>query len=218
MRGAFAHEDFSTGEEIAHSVAHGVAALGSVAGLVLLVVRAARVGGAQLVVGVTIFGASLVLLFLASTLYHALTPRRAKRVFELLDYAAIYVLIAGTYTPFTMSVLGGGWGWSLFGVSWALAVAGIFYEVVLKRPSPKLSLIFYLLMGWLMIVAIKPLASVMVPEALWLVGAGGIAYTGGAVFYAWRGFPYHHLVWHVFVMIGAGCHYACVYLFVIPSV
>jgi hemolysin III len=217
MRGAFAHEDFSVGEEIAHAITHGIGALGSVAGLVLLIVKAAQTGGAQLVVGVTIFGSSLVLLYLASTMYHALTPGKAKRVFELLDYAAIYVLIAGTYTPFTLSALHGGWGWSIFGVAWGLAVLGILYEVVLKRPSPKLSLAFYLVMGWLMIVAIKPLSHVLDPEALVLIGAGGIAYTGGAVFYAWRGFPYHHALWHLFVLIGSGCHYLCVYFYVIPN-
>ncbi len=216
MRGAFDHKNFSVGEEIAHAITHGIGALGSVAGLVLLIVKAAKAGGPQLVVGVTIFGSSLVLLFLASTLYHAQAPGRTKRIFELLDYAAIYVLIAGSYTPFSLSVLGGGWGWSVFGVSWGLAVLGILYEVVLKRPSAKLSLVFYLLMGWLMIVAIKPLSNVLDPKALILIGAGGVAYTGGAVFYAWRGFPYHHALWHLFVLIGSTCHYLSVYLYVIP--
>lgn len=216
MRGAFDHKNFSVGEEIAHAITHGIGALGSVAGLVLLIVKAAKAGGPQLVVGVTIFGSSLVLLFLASTLYHAQAPGRTKRIFELLDYAAIYVLIAGSYTPFSLSVLGGGWGWSVFGVSWGLAVLGILYEVVLKRPSAKLSLVFYLLMGWLMIVAIKPLSNVLDPKALILIGAGGVAYTGGAVFYAWRGFPYHHALWHLFVLIGSACHYLSVYLYVIP--
>nr|MEE4269011.1 hemolysin III family protein [Candidatus Krumholzibacteria bacterium] len=216
MRGAFDHKNFSVGEEIAHAITHGIGALGSVVGLVLLIVKAAKAGGPQLVVGVTIFGSSLVLLFLASTLYHALVPGKAKRVFELLDYAAIYVLIAGSYTPFTLSVLGGGWGWSIFGMAWGLAVLGILYEVVLKRPSAKLSLAFYLLMGWLMIIAIKPLSTVLDPKALILIGAGGVAYTGGAVFYAWRGFPYHHALWHLFVLIGSTCHYLSVYLYVIP--
>lgn len=217
MRGAFAHEDFSTGEEIAHAVTHGVAAMASVAGLVLLVVKAARHGGPQLVTGVTIFGAALVLLYLSSTLYHALTPPRAKRVFELLDYAMIYVLIAGTYTPFTLSVLGSGWGWSIFGMAWGFAVVGILYEVVLKRPSRRLSLLLYLLMGWLMIVAVKPLIEALDPVALILVAAGGVFYTGGAVFYAWRAFPYHHMVWHLCVIAGSFCHWLCVYLYVIPG-
>ncbi len=144
MRGAFAHIGFSKGEEIAHAITHGIGALGSVAALVLLVVRSVQHGGARLIVGVTIFGSTMILLYLASTLYHALTPPKAKRVFELMDHAAIYLLIAGSYTPFTLAVLGGGWGWSLFGMSWAMAVAGIIYEVVFLRPSKKLSLLFYL--------------------------------------------------------------------------
>jgi len=217
VRGAFAHRGFSTGEEIAHAITHGVGALGSVAALVLMIVKAAQNGGAQLVVGVTIFGSTLIILYLASTLYHALTPAKAKRVFELLDHAAIYLLIAGTYTPFTLAVLSGGWGWSIFGVSWGLAVMGIIYEVVLLRPSKKLSLLFYLLMGWLMIIAIKPLAGAMVPEALLLIAIGGVAYTGGAVFYAWRGFPYNHAVWHVMVLAGSFAHFLCVYKYIIPG-
>jgi hemolysin III len=217
MRGAFAHEDFSTGEEIAHAITHGLGVLGSVAALVLMVVKAADRGGAQLITGVSIFGAALVLLYLSSTLYHALIPPRAKRVFELLDYAMIYVLIAGTYTPFTLSVLGGGWGWSIFGVAWGFAVLGIIYEVVLKRPSKRLSLLMYLLMGWLMIIAVKPLTAAMEPQALLLVAAGGLFYTGGAVFYAWRGFPYHHMVWHLCVVLGSFMHFLCVYFHVIPG-
>ena len=217
MRGAFAHIGFSKGEEIAHAITHGIGALGSVAALVLLVVRSVQHGGARLIVGVTIFGSTMILLYLASTLYHALTPPKAKRVFELMDHAAIYLLIAGSYTPFTLAVLGGGWGWSLFGMSWAMAVAGIIYEVVFLRPSKKLSLLFYLLMGWLMIIAIKPLANVLPPQALVWIGAGGLAYTGGAVFYAWRGFPYNHAVWHVCVLIGSPCHFFSVLLYVIPA-
>jgi hemolysin III len=216
MRGAFQHEDFSTGEEIAHAVTHGVGALASVAGLVLLIVQAAQYGGARLITGVTIFGSTLVLLYLSSTLFHALTPRRAKRVFQLLDYSAIYLLIAGTYTPFTLTALGGGWGWSLFGVVWGLAAIGIIYESVFKRPSNLLSLFFYLVMGWLMVIAIKPLISALPTGGLILLAAGGICYSGGAVFYAWRGFPYHHMVWHLFVMGGSACHYFAVLLYVVP--
>lgn len=217
MRGAFAHQDFTKGEEIAHAVTHGLGAAGSIFGLVLLIVRAAQQGGARLIVAVTIFGAAMVMLYLASTLYHALTPPKAKRVFELMDHAAIYLLIAGSYTPFTLAVLGGGWGWTLFGLSWGLAVLGILYEVVLLRPSKRLSLLFYLLMGWLMVIAIKPLMAVLPTQALLLIAAGGVAYTGGAVFYAWRGFPYHHAVWHVFVLAGTVFHYLCVLKYVIPG-
>jgi len=218
MRGAFAHEDFSTGEEIAHAVTHGVGALGSVAGLVLLVVLAAQRGDARLVVGVSIFGASMVALYSASTLYHALTAQRAKKVFKLLDHGAIYLLIAGTYTPFTLVVLGGGWGWTLFGLSWGLASLGIVYEVGFGRPWKKLSLVFYLGLGWLAVIAAKPLGQALSPGALLLMGLGGVAYTGGAVFYAWRAFPYHHALWHVFVLAGTACHWVCILKYVIPQV
>ncbi|MGD9546356.1 MAG: hemolysin III family protein [Candidatus Krumholzibacteriia bacterium] len=217
MRGAFAHKNFSRGEEIAHAVTHGLGVLFSVVALVLLVVKAARYADARTVTGVTVFGVTMLILYLASTLYHALTPPRAKRVFELLDHAAIYLLIAGTYTPFTLVALGGAWGWTLFGLSWGLGILGILYEVVLLRPSKKLSLAFYLLMGWLVVFAVKPLMGALPTEALTLLGAGGIAYTGGAVFYAWRGFPYHHAVWHLCVLAGTVFHFLAIYGHIIPG-
>lgn len=217
MRGAFAHKEFSLGEEIAHAVTHGLGALGSLAGLVLLVVRAVEHGGGRLIVGVTVFGVSMVILYTASTLYHALRPLRAKRVFELMDHAAIYLLIAGTYTPFCLVVMGGAWGWTIFGVGWGLAVLGIHYEVVLLRPSKRLSLFFYLAMGWLIVIAVGPLVRALPKEGLVLLGAGGLAYTGGAFFYAWRGFPYHHAVWHLLVLAGTFLHYLCVLWYVIPG-
>jgi hemolysin III len=217
MRGAFAHEPFRRGEEIAHAITHGLGSLASVAGLVVLVVLAARHGDARLIVGVSIFGACMVVLYTASTLYHALTPPRAKRIFEILDHGAIYLLIAGTYTPFTLSVLGGGWGWSLFGVAWGLAGLGIVYEVVFRRPWKRLSLLFYLALGWLVVVAVRPLMEALAPAGLLLLVLGGVAYSLGAVFYAWRGFPYHHAVWHVFVLAGSALHFLCVLFYVIPA-
>lgn len=216
MRGAFAHDDFSTGEEIAHAITHGIGALGSVAGLVLLVVHAAQRGDARLVVGVSVFGAAMVVLYTASTLYHALTAARAKKVFKLLDHGAIYLLIAGTYTPFTLVTLGGGWGWTLFGLAWGLAALGIVYEVAFGRPWKKLSLVFYLALGWLVVIAAKPLGTALSGDALLLLGLGGLAYSGGAVFYAWRGFPYHHALWHLFVLAGTAFHWTCVLLHVVP--
>ena len=217
MRGTFKHDRFSCGEEIAHAITHGVGVLGSAVGLVFLVVQAVGRGDPRLVVSVSIFGATMLALYSASTLYHALTRRRAKLVFELLDHGAIYLLIAGTYTPFTLSVLGGRWGWTLFGLCWGLAVLGILYEVVWRRPWKRLSLVFYLALSWLAAVAVKPLAAVLPPQALLLMGAGGVAYSAGAVFYAWRAFPYHHAVWHLFVLAGTALHYFCVLRFVIPA-
>ncbi len=215
MRGAFQHQRFSTGEEIAHAITHGVGTLGSVAFLVVMVVLAAQRGPARLVVGVSIFGATMVILYAASTLYHAMAAGRAKRVFELLDHASIYLLIAGTYTPLCLNVMGGSWGWSLFGVAWGLAILGILYEVVLRRPWKRLSLVFYLALGWLVAIAIRPLAAALPPPALWLLAGGGISYTAGAVFYAWRGFPYHHAVWHLFVLGGTAMHGVCVLKYVV---
>ena len=215
MRGAFRHDRFSRGEEIAHAVTHGLGTLGSAACLVVMVALAAQRGSARLVVGVSIFGATMVVLYAASTFYHALVEARAKRVFELLDHGAIYLLIAGTYTPFALNVLGGGWGWSLFGVGWGLAFLGIVYEVVLGRPWKRLSLVFYLAMGWLVAVAVKPLVTALPATALWLLLFGGVSYSAGAVFYAWRGFPYHHALWHLFVLGGTALHCICVIRYVV---
>ncbi|MDY0109857.1 MAG: hemolysin III family protein [Candidatus Krumholzibacteria bacterium] len=217
MRGAFAHERFSRGEEIAHAITHGLGALGSAAGLVVLVVRAVQHGDVRLLIGVTAFGAAMLTLYAASTLYHALTAARAKRVFKLLDHGAIYLLIAGTYTPFCLITLSGGWGWTLFGLAWGLAILGIVYEVVLGRPWRRLSLVFYLALGWLIVIAVKPLMAALPSQALQWLLFGGLAYTGGAVFYAWRGFPYHHAIWHLWVLAGTGLHYAAVLKYVIPA-
>ncbi len=217
MRGSFAEKGFSQGEEIAHAITHGIGALGSVAALVIMVMQAAAQGNAKLVVSVSIFGASMVILYSASTLYHAITAKRAKDVFELMDHGAIYLLIAGSFTPFGLSVLDGGWGWSSVGTIWVLAILGIIYEVVLRRPWKWLSLTFYIGLGWLMVIPAKPLAAALPTDALWLVAAGGLAYTGGAVFYAWRGFRFHHALWHLFVVAGTACHFVCVLKYVIPA-
>jgi hemolysin III len=215
MRGGFRHQGFSRGEETAHAITHGLGALFSIACLVVLIVLAGERGSARMVVGVTIFGATMVILYATSTFYHALTPPRAKSLFELLDHGAIYLLIAGTYTPLCLSVLDGGWGWSLFGIGWGLAAIGIVYEVVLRRPWKKLSLIFYLALGWLVLIAVKPLMQTLPAPALWLLLLGGVSYTAGAVFYAWRAFPYHHAVWHLFVLGGSALHSICIIRYVV---
>ena len=217
MRGAFSQHRFSKGEEIAHAITHGLGALGSLIGLAVLVARALKSGSIGLIVGVSVFGATMVILYTASTLYHALTAFRAKRVFKLLDHGAIYLLIAGTYTPFCLVTLGDRWGWTVFGLAWGLAIIGIVYEVVLKRPWKRLSLIFYLALGWLIVIAIGPLIKALPAPALMLLLGGGVAYTGGALFYAWRGFPYHHALWHLCVLAGTALHYICVLEFVIPD-
>jgi len=217
MRGTFAHKGFSVGEEIAHAITHGIGAVASTAGLVMLIVLTVLRGGdAKTVVGVTVFGASMVILYTASTLYHAITVDKAKRIFELMDHGAIYLLIAGTFTPFGLVTLGGAWGWSMFGVIWGLAILGIIYEVVFRRPWKWLSLTFYLALGWIMVVPAKPLMAALPSGGLILIAVGGACYTVGAIFYAWRGFRYHHALWHIFVMGGTACHYVCVLKYVVP--
>jgi hemolysin III len=208
---------FSLGEEIANAVTHGVGALLSAAGLVLLVVLAAREGSAWKVVGASIYGASLFILYLASTLYHSLPHGKAKRVFQRLDYCAIYFLIAGSYTPFLLVSLRGALGWSLFGVVWALAICGIVLESVVRERIEKLSLTLYLLMGWMIVGASVQLFRQLAPGGTVLLISGGLFYTLGVIFYVWRSLRFHHAVWHGFVLGGSVCHYLTVYYFVIPS-
>ena len=195
----------SLGEEIANSVTHGVGLLAAVAAAPLLIIAAAR-HGAWEVVGSSIFAFTLSALYTASTLYHAFPPSRAKRVFRVLDHGAIFLLIAGTYTPFALGALRGPWGWTLLGVVWGLAAAGVTFKSVRGFAHPRLSTALYLLMGWIAVIAAKPLiAHVPTAGLLWLA-AGGLCYTGGVVFYASDHKRYLHSVWHVFVLGGSMCH------------
>lgn len=200
----------SLGEEIANSVSHGVGLIAALAASPFLVVSAVRQGDAARIVGASVFVAAMVLLYLTSTLYHALPRTRAKRVFRVLDHASIFILIAGTYTPFTLGVLRGGWGWTLFGLVWGLAVLGITLKAVARTRFPVLSTCLYVGMGWLALIAIRPLWMRMpAPGLVWLL-AGGIAYTAGVAFYAADRLRYVHFVWHLFVMAGTVCHFVAV--------
>jgi hemolysin III len=201
---------YSTGEEIANSITHGIGWLLSVGGLAYLVTSAALTGGALRVVSCAVFGATLVTLYTASTLYHALRGKRAKRVFRVLDHSAIFLLIAGTYTPLALVALGGAWGWTLFGCVWFLAVVGVLLNTLAHNRWRWLSITLYLAMGWLVVVAIKPLVAALTPSALALVVGGGLAYTIGLTFYGWKKLPYSHAVWHVFVLAGSVLHYFAV--------
>jgi len=207
---------YTVAEEIAHAITHGVGLALSVAALVVLVVFAALYGSAWHVVSCSIYGATLVLLYAASTFYHALPAPRAKRVFQVLDHAAIYVLIAGTYTPFTLVNLRGGWGWALFGVVWGLAVMGVVLEAAAGRRVRVLSVGLYLALGWLVAIAVRPLLASVEAGGLLLLLLGGLAYSGGVVFYGWRRLPYHHAIWHVCVMAGSVFHYLAVLYYVVP--
>jgi len=196
----------SKGEEIANSVSHGLGLLAAALVAPVLIVAAVRRGNPTLIVGCSIFAASVVLMYLSSTLYHALPEGRAKRVFRVLDHGAIYLLIAGTYTPFTLGVLGGVWGWSLFGMVWALALFGIVTKSVGRAWHPFLSTVLYLIMGWLAIIAVKPLWAQLPRASIAWIAAGGVAYTAGVGFYAAGRLRYSHFIWHLFVVLGTTCH------------
>lgn len=199
----------SVGEEIASSVSHGVGVVAALAATPILVLTAAR-GGPLAIVGASVFAATMLVLYLGSTLYHALPRNRAKRVFRIIDHSAIFLLIAGTYTPFTLGVLRGAWGWLLFGIVWGLAVLGITVKAVGGIRYPRLSTAIYIGMGWLVVIAIRPLWLHMpIAGLLWLV-AGGLAYTGGIAFYAANRLRYGHFVWHLCVLLGTTCHFFAV--------
>jgi hemolysin III len=201
----------SPAEELANSLSHGLALVAALIGGPYLIVQAARRADAAFVVGTSLFCAAIVVLYLASTLYHALPAGRAKRVFRVIDHASIFLLIAGSYTPFTLGVLRGPWGWALFGVVWGLALAGIVLRSVGKASHPILSTGLYLLMGWLVVVAVDPMfAKVPAAGLLWLL-AGGLFYTAGVVFYATDSrLRFGHFIWHLFVVAGTTCHYFAV--------
>jgi hemolysin III len=200
----------SGGEEIANAVSHGVGLLMAVVAALVLVVAAVQRGGVAEIVGASIFGATMVWVYFTSTLYHALPRNRAKRVFRILDHGAIFLLIAGTYSPFTLGPLRGAWGWALFGSVWSLAFAGVVFKTVGGVRYPKLSTSLYIAMGWLIVVAIEPLRlNVPMSGLFWLL-AGGIAYTAGVAFFAVKRLRYSHFVWHLFVIAGSACHFAAV--------
>ncbi len=204
------------GEEAANSITHGVGALLSVAALAALVTAASLRGTAWHIVSAAIFGASLVLLYTSSALYHALPEGRAKHVFLVLDHALIYVLIAGTYTPFTLVTIRGGWGWSMFGVVWGVALAGIVFKSLFVKQLRRLSTAAYVVMGWSIVIALRPLVAGLPAAGFAWVVAGGLAYSAGVVFYL-SPRRYAHAVWHVFVMLGSACHFWAVYRYVIPA-
>ena len=201
----------SQGEEIANSVSHGLALVAALVGTPYLILQAERHGDTRFVVGASIFAATMIFLYLSSTLYHALPVGKAKRVFRVIEHSAIFLLIAGTYTPFTLGVLRGAWGWTLLGIVWGLATAGVALKVFNKVSHPVLSTTNYLMMGWLVVIAVDPMVT-RIPTAglLWLI-AGGVSYTAGVAFFALDSrLKYGHLIWHLFVMTGTACHYFAV--------
>lgn len=207
-----AHSPQRPFEELANALTHGLGAVASAAGGAVLITLAALWGDAWHVVGASVFVASLVLLYTASTVYHAVPAAwtRARQRLQVFDHCAIYVLIAGTYTPFTLVGLRGPWGWSLFAAVWALAAAGIVFKLFYTGRFTFASTMLYIGMGWLVVVAIKPMIAALPAATLaWLV-AGGVAYTAGTVFYLSKRIPYAHAIWHLFVLAGSVCHFAAV--------
>jgi hemolysin III len=203
--------DQSQPEEFANSLSHGIGLIAAIVGAPFLIIHAMRYGDTKFIVGASVFAVVTILLYLASTLYHILPIGKIKRVFNVIDHSIIFLLIAGTYTPFTLGVLRGAWGWTLFGIVWGLALVGVTLKAFNKASHPILSTGLYLLMGWIVVIAIHPLVTRM-PTAglLWLV-AGGLFYTAGVAFYATDSrLQYGHLIWHLFVLAGTACHYFAV--------
>lgn len=199
--------EWSRGEELANSISHGMGFLAAVIGTPFLLNAADSHGGVRAFLGMSVFAATAMLLYLSSAVHHWLKPGPAKEFFEVMDHAAIFLMIAGTYTPFALGFLWGPWGWLLMGIIWPLALFGVLLKT-LRGVQPKAFTIpLYVLMGWTVAIAFKPFREYMPATGLWLLVAGGLAYTGGLVFYLARRIPYHHLAWHIAVLAGTTLHY-----------
>lgn len=208
---------YSLGEEIINSITHGIGTGLSIAGLTLLVVLAVLYGNVYQVVSFSIYGSTLIILYLASTLYHSIQNPAVKRVLKVIDHSAVFVLIAGTYTPFLLVGVRGTLGWTLLIVIWGLAIVGITLKALFMKRFAKLSVVAYILMGWLSVIALKEL-SLNMPQAglIWL-GIGGVIYTVGVIFYALKKIPYTHAIWHLFVLGGSICHYFTILFYLAPA-
>jgi hemolysin III len=201
-------------EELANAITHGIGFLLSIPALVMLIIFAAQKNNPVYMVSFIIFGTTMLLLYLFSTMLHSFKPSRARKVFAILDHSAIYLLIAGTYTPLVLISINGAFGWTLFGIIWGLALLGITFKCFMIHRFRILSTLFYILMGWLVIIAIKPLYASLTGTGFGLLLTGGILYTIGAIFYIWRRLPYSHAIWHLFVIGGNAFMYFCVLYFV----
>ena len=209
--------DESLIEELANGITHGIGLALSIVGMIALVVLSVLRGNAWHIAGCTTFGVTMVLLYAASTLYHTFHTPRLKRILKILDHTAIYLLIAGTYTPFTLVNLRGFWGWTLFSLVWGLSVFGILWKVFHVERFQIVSTLVYLAMGWVVLIAVKPVMSAVPLSGIAWLFAGGVFYTVGVLFFALKRIPYNHAIWHVFVMAGSICHYFAVMFYVVPS-
>lgn len=207
----------TVGEEIANAISHGLGVVAAIAITPFLIIRAIPHGAAA-VTGAAIFSASMIILYASSAIYHSLPQCKAKKIFQIFDHAAIFLLIAGTYTPFTLSALQGAWGWTLFGIIWGLAVLGVILKTIYTDGTSKLSIALYLAMGWLAIFAVRPLYDAMPAEGLFWILAGGVMYTGGVLFFAYdHRKKFNHFIWHLFVLAGTSCHVVAVIGYVLRS-
>ena len=207
---------YTTAEEIANSITHGIGAVLSVAGLTLLVVLAAIYGDVWRIVSFSVYGSTLVILYLASTLYHSFQHPRVKHIFRVFDHVSIYLLIAGSYTPFLLVSMRGAWGWSLLAVVWGLALLGVTFKVIFIGRYEVLATAAYVLMGWLVVIAFKQMLAHVPPGGVALLIAGGITYTLGVIFYAWEKLPFNHAIWHLFVLGGSAFHFFAVLFYILP--
>ena len=207
---------YSTAEEIANGITHGLGVVFSIAGLAILTAFASVFGTVWHIVACSVYGVTQILMYTASTLYHSIPVPRAKKFLRLLDHSAIYLLIAGTYTPFALVNLRGPWGWSILIAIWGLAIAGIALQSRLIKLSRLVTALPYVAMGWVAVIAVKPLLDAVAPGGLWLLVLGGLAYTAGTIFYVWKRLPFHHAIWHGFVLLGSVLHFFAILFYVIP--
>ncbi|MBP1907321.1 hemolysin III [Paenibacillus turicensis] len=203
-------------EEIANAITHGIGALLSLAGLVLLIVFASIKGTAWHVVSFTVYGVSMLLLYSCSTLVHSFKEGKVKDLFEIFDHSSIYIYIAGTYTPFMLIAARGPLGWTLFGIVWGIAIVGVVFKAFFVKRFLFMSTIFYLIMGWLIVFAWGPLTAAVPAPGMALLVIGGVLYSLGTIFYVWRGFPYHHAIWHLFVLAASIVHFFAILLYLLP--
>lgn len=203
-------------EEVANAITHGIGAVLSAAALVLLIVFSSMRGTAWHVVSFSIYGMTMLLLYLNSTIVHSLKEGRVKDLFEFFDHSSIYLFIAGTYTPFLLVAVRGTLGWTLFGIIWGIAFFGVLFKAFFTKKFLFMSTLFYIAMGWLIVIVWGPLTAAVAQDGMSLLMAGGVLYTLGTLFYVWRAFPYHHAVWHVFVLLGSVTHFFAVLLYLLP--
>ncbi|MGE1165606.1 hemolysin III family protein [Peribacillus simplex] len=203
-------------EEMVNAITHGVGVLLSIVALVFLIIFSVQKGSPWHVVISVIYGASMLLLYVSSTLVHSFPEGKTKDIFEIFDHSAIYIFIAGTYTPIMVLVIQGSLGWTLLGIIWGVAIIGVVFKAFYVKRFLFLSTLLYIAMGWMIVIVWGPLTAAMPSEGIQLLIAGGLLYTFGAIFYVWRGFPFHHAVWHVFVLGGSATHFFAVLFYILP--